>query len=197
MFTKAWDFLLSLFGQLEIGWSTGWWFTAAFGVVNLALIIKYGRAFAKRLLAFPKFRSLRERIVSMASVFLFARALMVYTVFVPIRAGGVWFYGGISVFALGLIAHTCAMINFATTPPDRPVVEGVYRYSRHPMQIVGIVMWLGVGASTGSWVIILACAIQVFLCRSFLIAQERSCLESYGDQYREYMANVSRYFGFP
>lgn len=62
------------------------------------------------------------------------------------------------------------------------------------MQILGIVMWFGVGMSTGSWIILLACVIQIFLCRSFLIAQKRSCLESYGEEYRNYMARVPRYF---
>jgi protein-S-isoprenylcysteine O-methyltransferase Ste14 len=194
MFEKGWDILISLVQHLEVGWSTGWWFTAAFGLVNLILIIRYGKAFAKHLFAFPKFQSLTERIISLASVFLFARALMVYTVFVPIKEYGVRFYGGIIVFIIGLGVHTYAMINFATTSPDKPVVKGSYQYSRHPMQIMGIVMWFGVGMATGSWIIILACVIQVFLCRSFLIAQERSCLESYEEEYREYMTKVPRYF---
>lgn len=193
MFTKEWNTLTSLAQHLEIGWSTAWWFTVAFGLVNMVLIMAYGRRFAKHLFAFPKFKSLKERIISMASVFLFARALMAYTVFVPIKAYGVWFYVGIVVFTLGLTAHTCAMINFATTPPDKPVVKGIYQYSRHPMQIMGIIMWFGVSVSTGSWIIILACVIQIFLCRSFLIAQEQSCLESYGEEYREYMSKVPRY----
>ena len=194
MAAKIWDSVLSLLQQLDLGWSTGWWFTVAFGLINLIIIIKYGRKFTKRLLAFPKFQSLMERISSMTSIFLFARALMVYTVFVPIKVGGVLFYMGITVFVLGLIAHTNAMISFATTRPDKPVVKGVYQYTRHPMQIMGIVMWLGVGMATGSWIILLACVIQIFLCRSFLIAQERSCLESYGDEYLKYMTNVPRYF---
>jgi len=130
----------------------------------------------------------------MASVFLFARAIMVYTIFVPVKGGGACFYTGIAVFVLGLTAYTCATISFAMTPVQKPVVTGIYQYSRHPMQLLGIAMWLGVGMSTGSWIIILACVIQTFLCRSFLIAQERSCLEFYGGEYSKYMVNVSRYF---
>lgn len=193
MFSKAWDFLISLLQHIEIGWTSGWWFTATFVLINIILIIIYGRAFTKRLFSFPKFQSLKERIISLASVFLFARGLMVYTIFVPFKVGGL-FYIGISIFALGLIAHIMAMINFATTPPDKPVVKGIYQYSRHPMQLLGIIMWLGVGLATTSWVILLACAIQVFLCRSFLIAQERMCVEFYGEEYSKYMATVPRYF---
>jgi protein-S-isoprenylcysteine O-methyltransferase Ste14 len=193
MSEKAWGFVLSLLQHIEIGWAGGWWFTGAFGLMNIILIMIYGRAFTKRLFSFPKFQSLKEKIISLASVFLFTRALLVYTVFVPIRVGGVLFYMGITVFVLGLIVHANAMISFATTRPDKPVVKGAYQYTRHPMQIMGIVMWLGVGMSTGSWIILLACVMQIFLCRRFLIAQERSCLESYGEEYSKYMANVPQY----
>jgi protein-S-isoprenylcysteine O-methyltransferase Ste14 len=194
MFEKAWGFALSLLQHIEIGWAGGWWFTATFGLVSIILIMIYGRAFAKRLFSFPKFQSLKERIISMASVFLFARGLMIYTVFVPFQVGGALFYIGTTVFVLGLIAHISAMINFATTPPDKPVVKGIYQYSRHPMQILGIFMWLGVGLATASLVILLACIIQIFLCRPFLIAQERACTKSYGEEYGKYMMKVFRYF---
>lgn len=194
MLAKVWNFLISLLQHIEIGWVGGWWFTAIFGLANLFLIMIYGRTFAKRLFLFPKFQSIKERIISLSSVFLFARGLMIYTIFVPFKAGGVLFYIGTSVFVLGLIAHIMAMINFATTPPDKPVVKGVYQYSRHPMQILGIIMWFGVGLATVSWIIILACIIQIFLCRPFLIAQERACIESYGEGYGKYVINVSRYF---
>jgi len=77
----------------------------------------------------------------MSSVLIFTRALMVYTVFVPIRGDGVWLYAGITVFVLGSIAHTSALINFATTSPDKPVVKGIYQYSRYPMLIMGILSY--------------------------------------------------------
>jgi protein-S-isoprenylcysteine O-methyltransferase Ste14 len=194
MFGKTCDFILSLLQYIDIGWYNGWWFTAIFGLANLFLIMIYGRAFAKRLFSFPKFQSLKERIISLSSVFLFARGLMVYTIFVPFKLGGVLFYIGTGIFILGLATHIMAMINFATTPPDKPVVKGIYQYSRHPMQILGIIMWVGVGLATISWIILLACVVQIFLCRPFLIAQERECTETYGEEYSKYMDSVSRYF---
>jgi len=56
------------------------------------------------------------------------------------------------------------------------------------------VMWIGVGIATTSWVILLACGIQLILFRPFLIAQERFCLDTYGESYKEYMQKTPRYF---
>jgi protein-S-isoprenylcysteine O-methyltransferase Ste14 len=135
-----------------------------------------------------------EKILSLASVFLFGRGLMIYSMFVTIKWTTVWFYLGTAIFLLGLIVYTRSIVNFASTPSDRPVVKGVYRYSRHPIQLLGIVMWLGVGIATTSWVILLACGVQLFLSRSFLIAQERFCLSTYGESHKEYMQQTPRYF---
>lgn len=182
--------------ELQIGLWTGWWFSAAFGLINLVLVAVYPKGFSRRLFRFPRFTSLKERIISMSSVFLFGRGMIIYSVFVPLRVDTVWFHIGTAVFVLGLIVHTMAMINFAATQPDQPVTKGIYRFSRHPMQVVAIVMWLGVGTATTSWVIILACCLQVILSHRFLIAQERFCVEKYGEKYREYMEKTPRYFLF-
>ena len=56
-------------------------------------------------------------------------------------------------------------------------------YTRHPMQLIAIVMWLGVAMATLSWVIGLVCFLQPFLLRPFLLAQERMCLAEYGVDY--------------
>ena len=154
----------------------------------------YGpRIFGKRLIRLPPFASRKERILSMGSMLLFARGMMIYSVFVTLKWTTAWFYLGSSVFLLGLIIHTVAMVNFAKTPPEHPVINGVYRLSRHPMQLVSIVMWIGVGIATASWVILVACGVQLFLSRPFLVAQERYCLDTYGAAYREYMRTTPRY----
>jgi protein-S-isoprenylcysteine O-methyltransferase Ste14 len=55
-------------------------------------------------------------------------------------------------------------------------------------------MWISVGIATTSWAILLVCVIQLFLSRPFLIAQERFCLDTYGESYREYMQRTQGYF---
>ena len=186
---------MSLLPEFQIGWLNGWWYPAVFGLINLVLIVAYGpRTFGKRLVRLPPFDSWMEKILSLASVFLFGRGLMIYSMFVTIKWATIWFYLGTAIFLLGLIVYSRSIVNFASTPLDRPVVKGVYRYSRHPIQLLGIVMWLGVGIATTSWVILLACVIQLFLSRPFLIAQERFCLNTYGESYKKYMQKTPRYF---
>jgi protein-S-isoprenylcysteine O-methyltransferase Ste14 len=181
--------------EFQIGWLNGWWYPAVFGLINLVLIAAYGPwTFGKRLVRLPVFASRMEKILSLASVFLFGRGMMIYSVFVTIKWGTPWFIIGTALFLVGLTIYTCALVNFAVTPSDRPVVKGVYRYSRHPIQLLGIVMWIGVGIAVTSWVILIACVIQLFLSRPFLLAQERFCLDTYGESYREYMQKTPRYF---
>ncbi len=187
---------MSFISELQIGLWTGWWFSASFGIINLILMAVYRKSYAKRLFPFPPFLSRKEKVLSWASVFLFGRGMILFTVFVPLKLGTGLFYLGTTIFILGLIFHTIAMFNFAFTPRDEPVVKGAYRFSRHPMQVISIVMWLGVGISTTSWVIIAACCIQMFISYYFLVAQERFCFETYGERYRAYMEKTPRYFLF-
>ena len=186
---------MSLLPEFQIGWWNGWWYPALFGLINLVLIMAYGpRTFGKRLVRMPPFSSQIEKILSLASVFLFGRGMIIYSLFVTIKLTTLWFYLGTAIFLAGLIVYTQALVNFASAPSDRPAVKGAYRYSRHPIQLLGIVMWIGVGIATTSWVILLACGIQLFLSRPFLIAQERYCLDTYGESYKEYMLKTPRYF---
>jgi protein-S-isoprenylcysteine O-methyltransferase Ste14 len=185
---------MSLTPELDFGLWTAWWYTAAFGLTNLFLISIFPRMSARRLFRIPAFESWRERIVSYMSIFVFARALMVFAVFVPLRLNTIWFWIGTVVFFGCLVLHTVAMFDFAAAPSDEPVVTGAYRITRHPMQHVAVVMWLGVGVATLSWVICLVCLLQPFLSYPFLQAQERSCLEAYGERYRGYMQQAPRYF---
>ena len=88
------------------------------------------------------------------------------------------------------------MINFATTPPDQPVTKGVYRISRNPMQVTAILIWIGVGITTASWIILLLCVLQGIFSYPSMIAQERFCIDKYGEPYLEYMKKSPRYLIF-
>jgi protein-S-isoprenylcysteine O-methyltransferase Ste14 len=121
---------------------------------------------------------------------------MVYSIFIPIQIETVWFWIGIVIFGIGAIFTTIAMINFARTPHDQPVTKGMYRISRHPVQIMAIIMWLGVSAVTKSWIVAAACALLLVVYYPAFLIQERSCSNLYGNDYDEYMKNTPRYLFF-
>lgn len=182
------EFKLTLLG--------GWWYSAFFALVNLFFIFMNSKTRVKRLFRFPKFKSNAEKIVSYISVILFTRGLIFLTVFIPIDFHLFSFIMGTSVFLAGLIFYTVATNNFLTTPENHPVTRGVYKHLRHPMQVLSVLMWIGVSIATISWLILAACIIQMFLSYPFLIAQERECLERYGESYNNYLSNVKRYYLF-
>jgi len=122
---------------------------------------------------------------------------IIYSIFVPLKLGTPWFYAGLPIYLLGLIAYALVWVGFATTPPDKLVTRGIYRYSRNPMQISQVVIFLGVGIATASWIFLLLSAVYIIAPLLWVGAEERHCLKYYGDAYREYMKRTPRWIGIP
>ena len=122
---------------------------------------------------------------------------MVYSIFLPMKLGTAWFYVGLSITLIGLIAYTIVLVNWATTPLDNQVSRGLYRYSRHPMYVTMFVFLLGLGIVTASWVLLLLFIVFVVGCVVFVNVEEQGCLQKYGDSYREYMSKTARWIGIP
>ncbi len=123
---------------------------------------------------------------------------VIYSVFLPLRLGTMWFYVGFPIALVGLVAFTLVIMTFATTPIDNePLTKGLYRYSRHPMYITQLVMFIGVGIACASWVFLLFSIIYTILSVIGVPSEERYCLEKYGDAYREYMNRTPRWIGIP
>jgi len=123
---------------------------------------------------------------------------LIYSIFLPLQLGTIWFYIGLPISIVGLITYTIAIATFATTSIDNePLTKGLYRYSRHPMYITQLVMFIGVGIASASWIFLLFSIVYTIL--SFVIAnpEERFCLEKYGDIYREYMNMTPKWIGIP
>jgi len=132
-------------------------------------------------------------IRSMHIIYLLA---IIYSIFVPLKLGTPWFYAGLPIYLLGLIAYAMVWVGFATTPPDKPVTRGIYHYSRNPMHLSQVVVFLGVGIATASWVFLLL-AVYMIVPILWVDAEERHCLKVYGDAYREYMDKAPRWLGLP
>jgi steroid 5-alpha reductase family enzyme len=123
--------------------------------------------------------------------------LIIYSIFVPLKLGTVWFYVGLPVFLVGLIPYAILTANFLRTPLDKPVTGGIYRYSRHPMYVTSFLMLLGAGIASASWIFLLLFVVDIILPHLFVEAEERYCIEKYGDAYREYIARTPRWLGIP
>jgi len=122
----------------------------------------------------------------------------VYSIFLPLRLGTMWFYVGLPIALVGTVTYIMVIVSFVTTPiGEKPVTTGLYRYSRHPMYITQLVMLIGVGIASASWLFLLLTIVYTGLGFIYAGSEERVCLEKYGDAYREYMEKTPRWIGLP
>ncbi|GAJ21653.1 unnamed protein product, partial [marine sediment metagenome] len=123
---------------------------------------------------------------------------VIYSVFLPLRLGTIWFYVGFPIAMVGVVTFTMVIVSFATTPIDtEPITKGLYRYSRHPMYVTQLIMFIGVAIACASWVFLLFTIVYSALSFVLVIPEERTCLEKYSDAYRKYINRTPRWIGVP
>jgi len=123
--------------------------------------------------------------------------MFIYSLFLPLRIGTIWYYIGLLIYLVGLAMVLAAIVNIATTPLGNPFVDGIYRYSRHPMMFFSFITFLGISLATTSWMFSIL-SIVFFVLQVFqAIAEERGCLEQYGNRYHEYLDSTPRWIGIP
>jgi len=142
----------------------------------------------------PYTRAERKMFNSMLILMLLA---CIYSIFLPLKLGTLWFYTGLPIYLIGFLMLILAIVNIATTPEGKPFTKGAYRFSRHPMTFWGNIMHLGVSIAAASWVFLLFSVVVAILFLYLVIAEERGCLEYYSETYREYMNKTPRWIGIP
>ena len=137
-----------------------------------------------------------ERIALYSSKAIYIPAF-IYSIFLPLKLGTVWFYVGLPITLIGFIGGVVVIVNWEANPRGKPVRNGLYRYSRHPMYATAFIFFLGLSIATASWVFLLFTILLIAASFYFAPLEEQSCLEKYGDAYREYMNKTSRYIRIP
>jgi len=189
---------MSLIPAFEIGIWNAWIFMVPFLLVNLLfflLMIKKGAPGGpSRVPCKSKFTLL----FGISSKIIYLPAI-IYSVFLPVKLGTIWFYIGLPITLIGLLGSIVIMVNWAVTPVGKPVTKGLYRYSRHPIYVTGVFMLLGVSIISASWVFLLFTIIfGIGVTRPYLIKiEEAQCLGNYKAAYREYMNKTPRWIGIP
>ncbi len=186
---------MEFFPELELGWLNGWLPLAVFYLVFGLMMAIFSRQVVDRLYDLPKFEGRAKLVAKVGRVI---AVLLVYglLIFSPLKMGDPVFVIGGIVYLLGFVGMVWALITYRQTPLDQPVVAGLYRISRHP-QVVGLMlMFLGCCLAVGSWLLVLAWVLLVFINHLRTVAEEQLCLAQYGESYQAYMDKVARYLLF-
>jgi len=182
-----------LIPSFEIGWLNAWVFIIpliAYWLVGIKFL------FSKRMPEKIPFKNKKDKILSnILVVILFGS--YVYSIFVPLKLGTVWLSIGLVIYIVGIVLVNLAIISFATTPMDKPVTKGIYRFSRNPMDIGFFLVYFGIAIMCTSWVYLVITVAFILIMHNFLPFEEAVTLEKYGKAYGEYMKRTPRWIGLP
>lgn len=117
----------------------------------------------------------------------------VYSIFLPLRLDTAWFYVGFFVYLVGLSFSSQGILQFANSSQDSLVTEGLYRFSRHPMYVGWLLVYIGMGIACISGLYLSLTTFLMILVHILVKAEEYWCLEKYGDVYREYMKKTPKW----
>jgi protein-S-isoprenylcysteine O-methyltransferase Ste14 len=179
--------------EMTIGWYNAWLLPVLYGIISMGILFFLPKERRKRILTFPKFKSKIEKIAIGMSSFIFGRILCLYSLFIPLQLWTRTFYIGISLYLVGMISSVYAMWSFAKADLSKPVTGGIYKITRHPMQIMSLIMWIGIGITAENWIIIAGTVLLGIMYYPSFQAQERFCREKYGEAYITYMKKTPRY----
>ena len=185
---------MSLIPEFKIGLWNAWIFMFFYHLITYAPGY-LNREMAKRAFTIPEYNK-KEKILNYVLYIIYFISI-IYTIFLPLNIGTVWFYTGLFVYLLGIVVNILAVASFATTPRDKPVTKGIYRISRNPFYFGYFLVCIGIGIASASWIFLVYAIIYMILQHILVIPEERACLEKYGDAYREYMKRTPRYIGIP
>ena len=188
---------MSLIPAFELGLWNAWILVLSFNLIVNGLGKIFERRFSYKGVKpdRPTYTEKEDKLtlLLMGTVF----ASFIYSVFLPLKLETFWFYAGLSIYLLGMIFLVVAECNYVSASEDKLLTSGVYRFSRNPMWFGFFLILLGIGVACVSWIYLLCAAIFVILQHILLGAEERWCLEHYGDTYREYMNRTPKWIGIP
>ena len=186
---------MSWIPAFEVGVWNAWLFMIIYPLQFLASVIAPGHIAEKT--DHPQDTQDRRYKTAAELTFIFWIYTTIYSIFLPFQTGTTWFYTGLALFVIGLVILLSATIAVAKAEAGKPFNSGVYRYSRHPMYLSMIFVYLGVSIAAASWLFLLITIITYFLQRSQAIQEESYCLKKFKTAYQNYMETTPRWIGLP
>ena len=179
----------------------GFWNAWIFMLIILLTIPFFVRIANKRTIPpqeeeFNKTFSIKNKAIFCSSKYIIFIAAF-YSIFLPLKLGTLWFYVGVPIALFGLTGLIIVMVNWYNSEPTKPIMKGLYRYSRHPMYVTYFLIFLGTSIATASWLFMLFLILFTVGTVTFADFEEKGLLEQFGNDYRTYQSRTPRWIGIP
>ncbi len=102
---------------------------------------------------------------------------------------------GVAVLVAGWVQFFGAKTNIQPHKPSSHLIQsGLYRFSRNPIYVSGLLLQLGIGLLMNNLWIVLLVLVSKLVFDRFVIAREEAYLErAFGEEYRGYQRRVRRW----
>jgi protein-S-isoprenylcysteine O-methyltransferase Ste14 len=178
---------MSFFGSFDFTFSGGIWFAVIYLIISTSLT-----------LMLPKYRL--SVFVNIPRVKLFGLLYQVlyylqllFLCFLSFAESNFLFYIGTAVYIVGILLYSTAMFYFAIAQYDKPVTQGLYKFSRHPVYFSFFIIILGASFATGNFILLIMSVLYLICSWQIGKAEEQDCIKKYGEEYQKYAENVRRF----
>ena len=186
---------MSVIPEFELGLWNAWIFMIGVYLVPfISILSSKGKTTSKRLNVSVPIK--HEKLLNVISTAIWVAGI-IYSIFLPLQLGTIWFFVGLVIFLIALVFFLSATFFVRTTPADKPFTKGPYRYSRHPFYVAETLIFLSIAIASASWVFLILTVIMSIFHLVYAPAEEQYCLKRYGKDYREYMDRTQRWIGIP
>ena len=119
----------------------------------------------------------------------------IYSFFLPINYGTIWFYIGGIFFSIGFILNISVIVSLRNVTANEFFNKGPFKFSRHPSYMSMIFIFIGVIITCLSWIFLILLLILLVHLVIVVPAEEQYCLKRYGKDYKDYMDRTPRWIG--
>ena len=187
---------MSFFAAHSFGLFNLWILMVLYSLPILLTIFIHRGVFHPTSSRFSSARSSREYRLFIVSKFIMLFYFL-YALAIPIHLDTPIAIIGLTIYAVGFLFYSAAWITIAISGGGEVVSNGPFRFSRHPIYLSSAILFAGAGLVSGSCLYLVLSLLVGFTHMRNAIAEERICLEVYGEKYRKYMAATPRWLGRP
>lgn len=121
--------------------------------------------------------------------------IFIYLCFLTINTNNLYvFISGNVCYWIGLLLCAITIFNFSKPSSSGFNHNGLYQYSRNPMYVSYFIFFIGCAFLTNSKILLGIVIIFQLSAHCIILSEERWCLQTFGETYRQYIKDVRRYF---